>query len=407
MKKQIVLATAATLLTSSAWATKARMSALGQDTDRGSFYIKDSRSVFRNAAHINSMNNYVLTEWGDATQNTNPKAEGGFYRSAGAFAYGVYMGSEVGDQNRDVNTTGTNASYVAAEGGTAVGTHGNASFVGTSNQLDLFFGGDMGIEWGARLNYASNKQENSTTGAPEAKAGALGLGLGVVAGDLNAYINYTLNDKLEELTTATAAAAGKGAKWEDDGSMNIGVGYNWMDFAFFVDYNKEAGEYTPNGTGAKKDTTERTTLTLGAGYTKEVSSTSRMFTDIKFEKIDAEDKDGSATGGNAISEISKTSLPVTVGFEADATSWLTLRGSISQKVLINSVANNPAAATRKEVKSTDNNTTDVAAGATLNFGKLKVDGMIGTTGNDGATSAETGVLSLDRLMTRVAVHYWF
>ena len=36
--------------------------------------------------------------------------------------------------------------------------------------------------------------------------------------------------------------------------------------------------------------------------------------------------------------------------------------------------------------------------------------MIGTGGTNGttvATNAETGSLSLDRLMTKVAVHYWF
>ena len=57
MKKQIVLATIATLATTSVWATRARMNSLGQQQDRGSFYIQDTRNVFRNAARINQTNN--------------------------------------------------------------------------------------------------------------------------------------------------------------------------------------------------------------------------------------------------------------------------------------------------------------------------------------------------------------
>ncbi|MDC1175549.1 hypothetical protein OAT67_09130, partial [Bacteriovoracaceae bacterium] len=324
--------------------------------------------------------------------NTAPNAEGGFFREAGAFAYGLYMGSDASDQNRHVTTTG-----YASAGGTT-GTHGNTGFQDRSNDLDLFFGGDMGVEWGARVHYASGSSESATAGIAKKEQSTLALGLGVVAGDLNAYVNYMINDEMKNDGTATT-----GVKWEDDGSMNLGVGYNWMDFTFFADYDKKGGEYSAGG-AALKDTTEQTELTIGAGYTKEVSSTSRMFTDVSFVKLDAEDKDGAAPTAKV--ELSRTKLPVTVGFEADATSWLTLRGSISQNVFLNSEKSKSG--TAKEVKSTIDNTTNVNAGATLNFGKLKVDGMIGTGGTNGtATATDAGTLSLDRLMTQVAVHYWF
>ncbi|MCP4914242.1 MAG: hypothetical protein GY909_14110 [Oligoflexia bacterium] len=393
MKKQIVLATAATLLTSSAWATKARMNALGQDTNRGSFYIKDSRSVFRNAAHVNSMNNYVVTEWGDAA-GTTQKAEGGFFRSAGAFAYGIYMNSDITDQAGNTALNGY-ADALDGSNGDSGTVFGETGFKDRSNDLDLFFGGDMGIEWGARLHYAKGNAKNSTA---EQKQDTLGLGLGVVAGDLNAYINYVLNDVMKVGDSTSD-------KWEDDGSMNIGVGYNWMDFTFYVDYDKKGAKYT-NGTAAA-NTTEQTTLTVGAGYTKEVSSTSRMFTNVSYVKVDAEDKDGTTTSNNM--EASYGHLPVVVGFEADANSWLTLRGSISQDVLINKMTEKIG--TASETEASKDQTTNVQAGATLNFGKLKIDGMIGTGGTAGdaaqATTNERGTLSLDRLMTQVAVHYWF
>ena len=150
MKKQIVLATIATLATSSAWATKSRMNALGQYQDRGSFYIQDTRNVFRNAARINQTNNYMVTEWGDATAAggaSTPKAEGGFFKNSGSFNYGVYLGSDIGDFD------GLTEGYA----GTTITSPG--TFKARSNDLDLFFGGDMGVEWGARLHYANGKEE--------------------------------------------------------------------------------------------------------------------------------------------------------------------------------------------------------------------------------------------------------
>jgi len=402
MKKQIVLATIATLATTSVWATRARMNSLGQQQDRGSFYIQDTRNVFRNAARINQTNNYAITEWGTAANGANsenaPNAEGGFFKNAGSFNYGVYLGSDITDQNGNTALDG----YADALDGatTTVGTtFGDAGFQDRSNDLDLFFGGDMGVEWGARVHYASGSNKAGTPGATEQKQSTLELGLGMVMGDLNAYVNYVINDEHENSST------GAGYKWEDDGTMNIGAGYNWMDFTFFADYNKRGAEFT-GGTGVAVNTTELTTLTVGAGYTKEMSSTSRMFTDVSYVKVDAEDKDGTTAANNL--EVSNSTLPVTIGFETDATSWLTLRGSISQNVFINKGKSKLGTAAENE--ATNNNTTNVQAGGTLTFGKLMIDGMIGTTGgarNQGGIAADQGVLATDNLMTQVAVHYWF
>ena len=381
MKKQIVLATIATLATSSAWATKSRMNALGQYQDRGSFYIQDTRNVFRNAARINQTNNYIVTEWGDATAaggQTTPKAEGGFFKNAGAFNYGLYLGSDINDYG----------SLATGYAGSAVTLP--AGLKDRSNDLDLFFGGDMGVEWGARLHYANGKNE----GTIEQKQSTLGLGLGMVMGDLNAYVNYMLNSE-HEGSTALASD-----KLEDDGSMNIGVGYDWMDFTFFVDYDKKAAKLTQGATPATTETSQ-SVLNVGAGYTKEISSTSRMFTDLSFRMTSQEDKAAGAT-----TERDYTALPLTVGFETDATSWLTLRGSISQNIILNNVKTKTTGTA--EVKSTQDNTTSVQAGATLNFGKLMIDGMIGTNGTNGTAGAgKSGVLDTDRLLTQVAVHYWF
>lgn len=407
MKKQIVLASIATLATTSAYATRARMNALGQAQDRGSFYINDTRNVFRNAARINQTNNYALTEWGTSSSTnsvTAPNAEGGFFKNAGSFSYGVYLGNNITNMNADVDTNTANGGSAGLDGfadalvSNGVDTaFGNTGFQKRSNDLDLFFGGDMGVEWGARLKYSNSKNEPGGT-ALETKHSALELGLGMVMGDLNAYVNYVINDEYENVGTATA-----GVTAENDGTMNLGVGYKWMDYTFFVDYDKKGLEYV-GGTGVAANTTEDSTLTVGAGYTKEVSSTSRMFADISFKSRKLEDTDGTTAGNNL--EVKRSTLPVTVGFETDATSWLTVRGSISQNVFINS--QKVTQGTTPEAKSTIANSTSVQAGATLNFGKLMIDGMIGTNGVDGQNNnATNGVLDTDRILTQVAVHYWF
>ena len=99
-------------------------------------------------------------------------------------------------------------------------------------------------------------------------------------------------------------------------------------------------------------------------------------------------------------------LPVTMGIETNVKEWLTLRGSITQNVFFNSSKYTGGGAT---ANNTNEDTTNVEAGMGLNFGNLRIDGVIGNSGPDGTVAAdnESGVLSLDRLMSRVALHYTF
>ncbi|WP_127716555.1 hypothetical protein [Halobacteriovorax sp. HLS] len=373
MKKQILIATGLAVLSTSAFASKARLEALGQNDDRGSFYVEDARNIFRNASKVNTFKNYIVTEWGtdNAAADTAaaPHAEGGFFREMGSFAYGLYLGSDIDSENAN-----------------------RTNYQAQDNDLDLFFGGDMGVQWGARLHYASGK--NETTGTFKKEHSNLGLGLGMTMGDIEAYANMILSDE-------SKGGASAGDKFEANG-LNIGAAYNFAGNKFFVDYDKSGYD---NTVSAVKTENELTTLTVGVGRIHEVSSTARLNMDVAYVASTEKVKPASATFG----EIKNSTLPVTLGFEADATSWLVLRGSVSQNVFINNREVKGATTTTNNVKSTNTNTTDVTAGATLNFGKLKVDGSIGTTGasRTAATAAEQGVLSLDNMMTRVGVHYWF
>lgn len=393
MKKKIAIVLGLALMTTSAWATKARMDALGQDDGRGSHYISDTRNVFRNAAHVNHAKNYVVTEWGTAASET---AEGGFFREMGAFSYGVYLGSELGSTESEAQ-----GGTISLGGQSFTSTTGSANFTNRSNDLHLFFGGDMGVEWGARLNYSKNTNKVATAGIAEEKTSSLGLGFGIVMGDLEASVNLDLSEKFEGDNSSTAT---DGNKWEADTGMNVNVAYGFGSWTAFVEYDKRGGEYTAEATPSAKDEYSSTEMVVGVGHTKEVSSSARIYTDIEYKSSKKTLKIGTSSEG----EIKYSRIPLTVGFEADANSWLTLRGSISQNLPVaGKVERKDAGATTKS-EQTVQATTDVAAGATLNFGKLKVDGMIGTSNTTrSSTTTESGILALDNLLTQVAVHYWF
>ena len=306
----------------------------------------------------------------------------------GSLAYGVYLGSDLNSQN-SIRTGGN------SHAGSSVAV-GNSGLLARDNELDLFLAGDMGVEWGVRLGYASASAESATAGGPERENSGLNIGGGVMLGDIDVYANLTLSDESKNTDTSSDV------KWEGSG-LEVGAGYAMQDLNFFFNYRTQGGEYTPGG-GVAKNETSQNTITLGVGRMKKMSSSSMVFFDVRYVSQSAEDKDG-ATANNTV-ERNTTSLPLTAGFEADATSWLTLRGSITQNVFLNTTENKESGRTYERTTA---NTTDVEAGATLNFGKLKIDGVIGNSGHDGdsSTGTESGVLALDRLMGRVAVHYWF
>ena len=366
MKKTLVIAGLAVLSTN-AFASKARMEALGQGFQ--SLYIQDTRSVFINPAAVNDNKNYIVTEWGTSgttDADTAPRAEGGFFREMGTFSYGLYLGND--------------DSTVAS----------GHNFLTQSNALDLFVGGDMGMKWGAKLHYSASKDEQ---GAFAKKHDALGVGMGVIHGDMEGYVNLDLSDKATGSTVV-------GDESKQKLSMQVGGSYKMAGWSLLADYS--SAEREENDNGGAKTTKKSSNIYVGAGRIHEMAAGSRLITDVGFQSNVAEDSSGAGT------KTTTTNVPVTLGMEVDSTSWLTLRGSVGQNII--------GSAKNKDGKvATIANSTAINAGATLNFGKLKVDGVIGnsTTGSTtvGAvttnTTSKVGVLSSNSLMSRVGVTYSF
>ena len=381
-------------------ATKSRMKALGQDPLRGSFYMDDARTVFANPANVNIHTDYAVFEWGerrtDGEDGEDPTPEGGFFRDTGGLTYGVYLGgerisSESHLQNRHnrVNEkidelSGNNTDY----------GRGNRPVVSETNAIDIFLGGDMGTEWGARIHYASAK-DKTPLHSLEGKHDALALGLGIIHGPLDIYANYTLVDDHEgfqDREDTSFSPERVNSTLKNDDTMDVGVSYSLLDWTLFAHYDKRGSLYGEVGQG--EQSYGQSILTLGAGHTHQISSMARFFTDISYVRDTAE----ASLGEGGPNEAKSSTFPITVAFEADATPWLSLRGSIRQSLF----GTTEVTALGRNYEESDH-TTDVAAGATLNFGKLKIDGMIGVNDDN---AGEDGVLSHTTL-TRVAVHYWF
>ncbi len=345
MKKTLVIAGLAVLSTS-AFASKARMTALQQGS--ASFYINDTRSVFLNPASINDNKNYILLEAGTAQSTpgaaVDPRSEGGFFREMGTFSYGLYLGNNGG--NELVSHTSTAGNYMAQ-----------------SNGADLFVGGDMGMKWGANFHMASQKNE-----ATSKKNDAMGIGLGVIQGDMEAYAHIGLNDK----STGGAAATDES---KISGDMKIGGSYKLSGWTLFADYS--AAKLEETGATATKSSE----IIVGVGRSHEIAGGARLITDVSYSVETIE-----TTTKQTISQ-----LPVTLGVEADATSWLTLRGSVHQ-----SLTGNVKLGTGQKVVPETNH---VAAGATLNFGKLKIDGTL--------TKTAEGTLGTNETISNMAVSYNF
>jgi hypothetical protein len=314
------------------------MTALGQSA-LGSYFYSDTRNVFRNASEVNGTKDYVVTEMGaNAAGGSGGTAEGGFFRSMGSLNYGVYLNSD-------------------QWGNLAGGALAPA-------RLDLFVGGEMGVTWGVRAGYEAYSSGDTTEGS------SFDIGLGVQVAGANIWFNMNpgATDKFGGTETKT------------DSDMNLGATYGLGGWTAFFEYN------TSGGSDATTD--DSSTMELGAGRVSEGANGARLYTDVRLQMGTDVNSTGAVAEGNGYMRI-----PLTVGYEAAALSWLTVRGSISQSLFGSSTTKAGSTETETSAQSTA-----VALGATLNFGALQIDGDLTSTG--------AGAIGTNAL-ANMSVHYWF
>ena len=378
MKKQLTVALGLAVLATPAFASKARLQALGEDTN-GSFYINDNRNIFLNSAQVNTHKDLVTFETGDTSESidnaSTPRSEGGFFTAKGNMVYGVHLGSESATSN-------------------ALRTWADAS--NEQNMLDVFVGGDAGMKWGANLSY-SNVAEGGTIDNDK----VMRTRLGVAQDNWDAFANVSLmNESQDE----------NGADFKGKMGYQVGGSYMMNDYKLFAEYRSIKAEDKQASADA-----EIGLWRIGAGRTSKLNDKATLFTKLEVNRttLNLETATGSLNGPNVNTydglplttggeDLVITDVPLTIGMEVDAASWLTVRGSVSQS-LVSDVS----------LKATSNenleDTTIVNLGATLKFGELSVDGVIGN--NDGTTvdadGTSSGTIRTDSLMSRVSMTYKF
>ena len=416
MNKNLVVALGLAVLATPAFATKARLQALGEDS-YGSFYVNDNRNIWLNAANINNHSNLMTYEFGGTVDTDNaktPRGEGGVTMTHGNLVYGVHFG---GASNTSNNLRiGAGLAEITVPGG-VITANGTSS---EQNNVDVFVGGDAGMKWGANIGYA---KESGVSANPRSES--LRTRLGVISGDTQAYANINLINTAKGEFSAPAPTGlnvfNGAATFQGKLGYQIGATHNWNGSTLFADYRQFDAEGQLTGQSKKDQGIKQ--LQVGIGRVEKLSDKTSLFSKASFVSIDASNDNILAAqagvgsfGAQACEqsaffckEYKSSRVPVVVGLENEAASWLTLRASVSQVVW-----------GTEEDKSNERsiNGTTVNAGATLKFGELSIDGVVGNTVADGtfsnAASTNTvggsgtnGTLRTDNLMTRVSMTYKF
>jgi hypothetical protein len=364
-------------------ATRSRMESLGQDPVRGSYYIEDNRNIFRNTADVNQYRNFLTFEIGrdraDGSGRTD--AEGGYFSETDDFAWGVYLGRNqpgLSSIVTNLESVGLLASATADSVGALDGT------------VDLYFGGDAGVEWGLNIRFGMT---DSTTQGTKTRNTTFALNAGIRSGDLGVYAGYGM-DKYEVPEKL------------EGGLMTLGLTYALKDATLWFQYDGGSSKVE----GSK--ISDVTGLEIGVGRIHEISPMARLNFDVQYEyrKWKNTDDLDDTVGAPGVS-VTQQGLPLVIGAEVDATSWLVLRGSVTANLFglgKTKVDGGDGTATMDSGDSEAIDFSTVNAGATLNFGKLKIDGNLGVSRNQGSDSENfSGLFDSTNMFANAAIVYWF
>ncbi|MDO9182764.1 MAG: hypothetical protein Q7U04_10160 [Bacteriovorax sp.] len=444
MKKIMMIGSALIVLSSSAFASQARLLALGMnETDNeGMYYISDSRNIFLNVANINLYPNQAEFDWGSTGQDasitgtpspsnstlissTSPKAQGGAFKKYGEYVFGLYYGNESNTSSL-LRVAGTSAASSLNFSGA---TPSSKMLQTADNQIDVFFGGDNGTKWAVNGLYSAGKDESRNS-----KDSAYTVRGGLIGANWDTHLNLSLGSKSSSNETINHAALGLGTTTvaqEFKGKFGVHAGgsylldeknrifgyvkhYGWEQSDSYNNYAalKAAGAGTFGTFSGQNGTIKGdfTSYYLGWGRDFDVNNGDKLFASLAAKKTEINLNYTTKT------EVRTLVIPLVLGYEAKATDWLTLRGSVVQNIYgtkdnkkeenLNPVAKSLIALNYgANGKSTIANSTAVNAGATLVFDQLSIDGLIGAVGPTGTNGSKKGILSASNLETSVGLTY--
>lgn len=396
MKKHLLVA-AVVFAAVSAQASKARLNALGN-----SEHIVDIQEVFIQEPD-QALNYEAATVEFGGNSGTAVEAEGGFIRKMGDSAWSLYLGKssttfkELTDGVSALATAGGIAT--TADERTALQTGFNQA-----NPLQLTYAGKASdIAYGVSLFHVSNTLEGFTatsgaatigTAGGEFKQDVMGLLIGANNGVWDVQLRQGLTGKAEITGTAglgniTNLAGATSFKTESTGSTKLSGGYIMDTMYFYGGYEMSSAEVKANSTTAINRDVSSNVLTVGVVNSHKNDGVDFFYGASAIISNREIDNKTSSTK----TKIDSTTVPLIVGVEADVTSWMTLRGSLTQPLSLLSSSKTKVGTGSATGKSVNDGTV-TALGAGFKWGKATVDAVVttGTTGNFGFDGGSGNIL---------------
>lgn len=351
----LVLAAVA-LATTPAFASKARLGAL-----QSSAHLSDTRDILVKPDQAGALGEFATLEVGPTATATR-NAEGGFVRKLGDnSAMGAYLGSKSGLAH---SSLGLSASYTYK----------------IQNPLNLVYSSKMGdMSWGLGLQYAASedkiaKSKSSVMGLMASASSAAGW-------DAQLALGLTGEATITDTT-----------KVEQSAPMSISGGYLMDSLYFYGGYAMLGAKTKVSGTGtAEKNST---TMKVGVVNTHKKDGAD-FFYGVEYNMNSTQEKTLAPKN-----KTETTKLPIIVGIEAEAASWLVVRGSIKQSVLMASTKTTPDGAAATADTSLEDDTV-VAGGMGVKLGKFTIDGTLA-----GAAASQLG-LDGNNFMADLGITYKF
>lgn len=329
-----ILLLAAALLSSSAFASKARVASL-----QGANHLVDTQTVFTSPSHVLMLNPYLTFEMGTAGTD----AEGGIMRPMGGGKMLFYMGHQ--------NTTESDI-YTDARA--------TNSYIEQRNPLELIYGaGNMA--YGISLSHA----EDHTAGDKETSV--------VLKWGMNMASDGWLYAHVHAWDQASKRNAGDEDRFSTMPYITFGGSMASGSMRFFGELNY--GKWTTDPGAATGTETDMKDMDLSVGV--EDRSLKTDAADIYYGVKAAWAK--RTIDGTPEKDVTGYKLPAFIGIEIPVVSWATFRGSVQQNLLFGTTKDESATTPTKD-DSIDADTT-VAAGLGLKYGNLVLDGSLTAAGN--------------------------
>lgn len=374
--KKVMLFAAVSMMSASVFASKARVTAL-QNSQTVSYDFQD---LFEKPNRMMSLSDQVSFEWGSPsisytgnTAGSSPNSEGGFFRSFGSSKLGAYIGRQ--STNFTLLTSGGALAAIGSQIGTQWAT---ASGRYLDNPLNIFYATKMGdMNFGASLYYANSSRK--TTSQQSKNAQALIVGLSDEVWEVTSTLS--LGAQVKDETTGTATT---GDQIKGDSGLRLAGHYTMGTTRVYADYSTLSGTAS---TSSGNSTTKDGKLGISA-YNLGVESFikgdgTHFFYGIAYSAYNEAQTGSSHQANGAKYETAR--MPLTLGVEAEASSWMTLRGAISQSILIDTEKVTTAAASNTNSGMHD---TNVTAGLGFKFQKMTVDAVL-AAGSSGQLNANT------------------